>query len=253
MKNVSGIILETSSPKGFLSLCTLQKKSAVLKMSSQWEGPVHSLYLTKVFEEILCKIKQAAADKREVVASEIDSALEESEKLVIQKNVSFIALGAGPGRFTGVRVGISFAKALSYVYNIPVYPVSSLKILAEEQIDQGRPVLVLVNAFKNSLFTALYHKQGEKVRQIISPSVIKPEKLSDSVKEECICVGDGYEVYKKYFSKNLRLCSVSDSLFPKPENLARILHREFSSIQPLNFRQVQPVYLRSPADMINNS
>ena len=233
-----GILLETSSPHGSLALCSLPYKKKKLKEDLErncqfieyhcWNGPAHSSYITQKFEKIL-RAKESI-------------------------KISFVALGIGPGRFTGVRVGVSFAKTLAFSYNIPVFPVSSLKILAESQIHQSKPVLVLINAFKNSMYAAIYQKQKNEVRELLSPCVILPEDLHLYVKQEHLCVGDGYEVYKSFFSKELnqKLSVCPGNLFPDVKDLAHIVDREFQIDTCLHWKQVQPVYLRSPVALLKS-
>ena len=229
-----GILLETSSSNGSLALCVVSDEKNIEKKCQliehhYWSGPAHSSYITQKFEKIL--------------------QTKESEK------ISFVALGVGPGRFTGVRVGVSFAKTLAFSYNIPVYSVSSLKILAESQIHQSKPVLVLVNAFKNSMYAAIYQKQNGQIKELLSPCVIQPGNLHHYVQQECLCVGDGYEVYKAFFSKelNYKLSICSNNLFPDVKDLAHIVGRDFQISECLNWKQVQPVYLRSPVEVLKSN
>lgn len=239
-----GILLETSSPHGSLALCVLSERQCQLIEQHQWDGPTHSAYITQKFETILQILDTPSILKKKLGFD----FTKESMK------ISFVALGVGPGRFTGVRVGVSFAKTLAFAYNIPVYSVSSLKILAESQIHQSKPVLVLINAFKNSMYAAIYQKQKNEVKELLSPCVILPEELKSYVQQDCICVGDGYEVYKSFFSKELneKLSVCSGNSYPDVKSLADIVNREFQIDTCLNWKQVQPVYLRSPVELLKS-
>ena len=251
-----GILLETSSPHGSLALCSLKYEKKNLRSESSlqncqlieyhsWDGPAHSSYITQKFDKILQTLNNPLVLKKKLGSD----FTKESMK------ISFVALGIGPGRFTGVRVGVSFARAVAFSYNVPIFPVSSLKILAESQIHQGKPVLVLINAFKNSMYAAIYQKQEhEEVKELLSPCVILPEELHLYVKQENMCVGDGYEVYKTFFSKELdqKLSVCSDSLFPDVKSMVPIMGREFQIDKCLHWKQVQPVYLRSPVTLLKS-
>ena len=205
----------------------------------------HSSYITQKFEKILQTLQNPSLLKQKLGFD----FTQECAK------ISFVALGVGPGRFTGVRVGVSFAKTLAFSYNIPVYSVSSLKILAEDQINQSKPVLVLVNAFKNSMYAAIYQKQKDQVKELLGPCVIQPGDLHSYVQQECLCVGDGYEVYKEFFSKELnhKLSICSDSLYPDVKGLVHIVSRDFQINKCLDWKQVQPVYLRSPVEVLKSN
>ncbi len=75
-------------------------------------------------------------------------------------DVEAIAVGVGPGTFTGLRIGIATARALAHARGIAVRPVSSLAALADP-LDHGRARLPLIDARRGELFAALYEAGGE--------------------------------------------------------------------------------------------
>ena len=239
------LLIETTSSRGSLGLYSLlsEKNDIQPIMVKEWEGPSHSAAITQAFESIL-----------DFYINKVYSfeAVQDKPNLhVLSSRLAFVALGVGPGRFTGVRVGVSFAKTLSFVLHVPVYPVSSLKILAESQIGQEKPILVLLNAFKNSLYMALYQKKGPKLEELIPPSITLPADLSKKIFEECICVGDAYSVYKHLMSSDLKTkIKVEENIFPEIKYMASLLQREFDAANYIHWKALEPVYLRSPVPLI---
>lgn len=80
-----------------------------------------------------------------------------------------VAVGAGPGSYTGVRIGISVAKTVAWSLNIPIYTVSSLEAMAlggrEKYINgtatsSGEWIIPLVDARRGQVFTGLYAGRG---------------------------------------------------------------------------------------------
>ena len=67
------------------------------------------------------------------------------------KDLSFLAVGGGPGRFTGIRTALCAAKSLSYSLKIPVYSINSLKVIAKSFSD-SQFVCVALQAFKNQVY-----------------------------------------------------------------------------------------------------
>ena len=217
------LLIETTSPKGSIGIYSFfpEKKQIQQIKVRRWESLAHSSVITSAFSEI-------------------------KKELDTKENI-FVSVGVGPGRFTGVRVGISFAKTICFSLKVPCYPMSSLKILAESVNNQEKPVLVLLNAFKNSLYMALYQKNKE----LISPCVIAPEDLSKKITEESICVGDGYEAYVTCFSPELKKkLQVKVNIFPEVKYLASLLKKEFNSSLLIHWKELQPVYIRSPVESI---
>jgi tRNA threonylcarbamoyladenosine biosynthesis protein TsaB len=91
-------------------------------------------------------------------------------------DVDAVAVGVGPGTFTGLRIGIATARALAHAREIDVRPVSSLAALAEP-LDPARPRLPLIDARRGELFAALYRDDGEGW----PPFVAAPEALAERV------------------------------------------------------------------------
>jgi len=87
-------------------------------------------------------------------------------------DVSAIAVVAGPGSYTGLRVGMSTAKGLCYALNIPVISLNTLKIMAHatnEEISSSQLLSPMLDARRLEVFTALYDKA---LTELIAPCAI---------------------------------------------------------------------------------
>ena len=243
------LLIETTSPKGSLALYSFENKTIKPLSIKRWEGPSHSSSITSAFESLIPSLQNQLNLPH---LKNLPSLL--SSQTISSSPPLFISLGIGPGRFTGVRVGVSFAKAIGFALNIPIYPVSSLKILAESQAEQEKPILVLLNAFKNSLYMALYQKKELKLKELIPPSLVLPQDLHKYIKEETLCIGDGYMAYENVFPLELKeKLKVKDHMFPEVKYLASLLQREFNPSQLINWKELKPVYLRSPVKLLNEN
>ena len=88
-----------------------------------------------------------------------------------------IGVGAGPGPFTGLRVGLVTARTLAEVLDVPVYAVCSLDVLAVEAVDTGavaEPFVVATDARRKEVYWASYDAEGARLD---GPSVDKPAAL----------------------------------------------------------------------------
>ncbi|GEK60242.1 tRNA (adenosine(37)-N6)-threonylcarbamoyltransferase complex dimerization subunit type 1 TsaB [Marinococcus halophilus] len=76
-----------------------------------------------------------------------------------------IAVTTGPGSYTGVRIGVTTAKSMAWALNIPLYPVSTLQMFAQNGL--GFPGLVspLIDARRNQVYTAVF--SGETTKNIV--------------------------------------------------------------------------------------
>ena len=159
------------------------------------------------------------------------------------EELNFIAVGTGPGRFTGVRTALTTAKSLSFSLKIPVYPINSLKILAEEFYSQVENLFVSLQAFKKQVYfgdfssekaqiSVLSFEEWQKIIELCCQK-LKPEKM--------ICISDLDEFYSLDSHLTKRI------VFKKPKlsavNLVKIILRE--KIQTQTWNSLKASYLRS--------
>jgi tRNA threonylcarbamoyladenosine biosynthesis protein TsaB len=86
-----------------------------------------------------------------------------------------IAVGVGPGRFTGLRVGIATARGLAQSLDTQLVGISSLRALAEPLEAGGAPVLSVIDARRGEVFVAAYAAR----RELMSARTTSPEELRD--------------------------------------------------------------------------
>ena len=90
-----------------------------------------------------------------------------AEHSLTTKNLTAVAVSAGPGSFTGLRVGIVFAKTLAWLHQIPLFAVDTLQALAQQLVPgehlsaTAKSVLVISDAQRNEVFAREYHYTPE--------------------------------------------------------------------------------------------
>jgi tRNA threonylcarbamoyladenosine biosynthesis protein TsaB len=99
--------------------------------------------------------------------------------------VERLAVGVGPGGFTGLRIGIATARALAQGRGLPLVGVSSLEALAAGAADEadGRPVVAAIDARRGEVFAASAGAFG--------PVALAPESLAARIEPGSLAVGDG--------------------------------------------------------------
>lgn len=98
-----------------------------------------------------------------------------------------IAVGAGPGSFTGLRIGMATGKGIAFATGRPLWAVSSLAALALEAPGDGVIVAVL-DARKGEIFAGTFDKRGGAVTSLGPERVLAPAGLE--VPEGAVVVGD---------------------------------------------------------------
>ena len=110
---------------------------------------------------ILNQISHPAADEYSSwLLPAIDRLLSESG--LTHSDLAGYAVASGPGSFTGVRVGLTTAKAWAEVYSKPVFPVSRLTILANYAPRASKFAATFIDAQRKQIFAALYRRESDR-------------------------------------------------------------------------------------------
>lgn len=165
--------------------------------------------------------------------------------------VDRLAVGVGPGTFTGLRIGIATAQSLARSRGVPLVGTSSLAALAlpAAAAHPDRPVLAVLDARRNEAFAAGWGPGSRPGRDpaTLEPCVLGPEELetvASRLAPSALAVGDG----AIKFSENLRRFG----LFVAPEDselhrITALAHcRLAADLRPAEPDAVQPEYLRQP-------
>ena len=155
--------------------------------------------------------------------------------------IDAVAVGVGPGTFTGLRIGVATARALARACDAPLYPVSSLAALAEG-IDA--PVrLALIDARRGELFGALFGAGGDSSAEFVMPPEQIAGRLGEAV-QSALAAGDG----SIRFRSVLEAAGVAVAPDDSELHVVRALHvcRLAEGAEPASPEAVFPNYLREP-------
>jgi tRNA threonylcarbamoyladenosine biosynthesis protein TsaB len=111
----------------------------------------------------------------------VDSALEFAE--ITLREVDLFAAASGPGSFTGVRIGLTTVKAWSEVFGKPIVAVSRLEAVAVQSQSTVLYVASFIDAQRDQIFGALYHKAEGGLALVGEEMVASPEVFMEWVDE----------------------------------------------------------------------
>jgi tRNA threonylcarbamoyladenosine biosynthesis protein TsaB len=103
----------------------------------------------------------------------------------------YVAVGIGPGSYTGLRIGVTVARTLAWTWEVPLLGIHSLTALALEAGWQARPVVTLVDAKQGEVYAAVYRWQGGLPRVVQGPVIGAPDELRSDLPAEAAWIGDG--------------------------------------------------------------
>ena len=158
------------------------------------------------------------------------------------ERVDRIAVGVGPGTFTGLRIGIATAQALAAASAKPLVGVStlaSLQTAALARLPEHRPVLAVIDARRGEAFVA-----GDG----LAPCVVTPQALVDVAGQRAgdgvVAVGDGALRYRELLERAGAHVPAQDT--PVHRVSARTHCLLAATLEPVPDGRVQPLYLRAP-------
>ena len=112
-------------------------------------------------------------------------------------DIDIFACSAGPGSFTGVRIGAATIKGLAFGSKKPCVAVSTLEALAYNLIGTSSLICPVMNARRSQVYTALFESDGENLTRIsedLAISIAELDDLLSKTEREVSFCGDGYDV-----------------------------------------------------------
>ena len=179
----------------------------------------------------------------QVLLEEIERSVEEAGGWA---RIERIAVGIGPGSFTGLRIGVSTARALAQARQIPIVPVGSLTALARGISEGGSAALALpvIDARRSEVFAALFGGDGA---QLWAPFVTQPAELAarvEELEETPLAAGDGALRF------GAELEAAGATVAPPDDPIHRVAARHICAVGEAAAEatpdQIQPLYLRPP-------
>lgn len=195
--------------------CALTDGGSVVKSEFVNAGLTHS-------ETLLPMIKRVMGENR---FSDLDA----------------IAITAGPGSFTGVRIGVATAKGLAFQNNIPCYSVSTLEAIAYAFDDKDCIICAVMDARRMQFYNALFESKNGIITRLTEDRAISIDDLRNELSSysNIVIAGDGARLC--YDNIGIE-CSIADEdkLYQNAVNIAKAVKNKAS----IPARELMPVYLR---------
>ncbi|WP_329741118.1 tRNA (adenosine(37)-N6)-threonylcarbamoyltransferase complex dimerization subunit type 1 TsaB [Dyella sp. A6] len=157
-----------------------------------------------------------------------------------------IAVGRGPGAFTGVRLAVSLAQGMALALDLPVVTVSSLAALALEAPDDDAAILAVIDARMGEIYAASYRREAGVLVPLDAERVGTADLLELPEAGSWHVVGSGWATYAQILRGRLTgaLVSAEGDRYPQARHVAELAVREFQAGRAVSPEQALPVYLR---------
>ncbi len=166
-------------------------------------------------------------------------------------DIEGFAISAGPGSFTGVRIGISVIKGLSIAKNKPCVAVSTLEAMAQNYIENDCYVCAVMDARCNQFYNALFEIKNGEIMRLCDDRALMCDELVKNLEtltgKPIIIVGDGTDIFYHKCSniKNIKK-SHPKNRFQNAVGVGLIGLIEFEKGNTVTGEALLPTYLRLP-------
>lgn len=215
-------LLHIETAADFCSICLSENENSLVEHSTKQKN-THAAQITLLIEAAL------------------------SDAGIQLSNIDAVALSAGPGSYTGLRVGSSTAKGICYALDRPLIAVDTLKALAwaSHDLHQKAAIYVpMIDARRMEVYTALYDEQLNEIAPT-SAKIIDQDSFSDYFDrgQQLVFSGNGASKCQEYLNHPLA------SFLSAPIKASNLVHLAYASYQKKDFEDLayfSPNYFKAP-------
>jgi tRNA threonylcarbamoyladenosine biosynthesis protein TsaB len=171
------------------------------------------------------------------------------------RNLSAVAVGLGPGLFTGLRVGVATAKSLAQALSVPIVGISSLDLLAYDGRYSSKVICPVLDAKRQEVFYAFYRQAPGGVERMSDYAVGSPSHLVNDIEaaaDDFLLLGNGALLWRDQLedAQRVEFGSMVTAL-PRATSLVelalpRLFRQDFDRLF-----EVEPYYMRRSDAEIN--
>lgn len=165
------------------------------------------------------------------------------------RNVSAVAVGLGPGLFTGMRIGIATAKTIAQALSVPIVGVGSLDLLAFDVRYSHKLICPVVDAKRKEVFFAFYRQVPGGITRVSKKYMVgSPQKLVAEIQgagEDVLLIGNGALLYRRDLEEadKVEFGSIA-SAFPRATSLVELAYPKLFREEFDRLFDLEPLYMR---------
>ncbi len=169
-----------------------------------------------------------------------------AEAGIARAQLDAVAVGRGPGAFTGVRLAIALAQGIALALDRPLVPVSTLEVLAGAAGDGPERILAAIDARMGEVYAGAFLRTDDGLALLGPEQVLPPAAVRLPGPGPWQGVGTGFAAADGLLARHLGadLAQVEPGALPRAGVLARLAATAFARGEAVAAGQVEPAYLR---------
>ena len=165
------------------------------------------------------------------------------------KEIDAIAICIGPGSFTGLRIGMATAKAISHVNNLPIIGVNSLEILAGNMNLCDKKICSILDAQRTQVYMGQYKFENNELVELKGVDVVEIDELIEELKntnEEWIIVGEAVYKYEEKIKavSNINIPAPSHNVSKASSLCSIAIDKYKNNVDVYDCYTINPLYIR---------
>ena len=176
------------------------------------------------------------------------------EKFGVSAAAATVAVAAGPGSFTGLRIGMATAKALAYGADKIVLGIPTLDALAFNVIATEKLIVPIMNARRNEVYTAIYRGKKQGVERLSDYMALSPEELRLDLLvrgEDVLLLGDGVPVFREIFQDEIFNFTSANNSLNRASSIGKLAMERLQKGEVDDYYLLSPAYLRNSQAEVN--
>ena len=200
-------------------------------------------------ETLLARYEEPKRGHAELILPMVDALLAEAG--IGLRALDCLAVGRGPGAFTGVRIAVSVAQGLAFGVDRPIVPISDLAALAQRavQTHRAKRVLACLDARLGEVYWGAFEVGADGLVAGITDELVgPPQTVAVPSGEAWFGVGTGWTAHPglgtHLAQKGARLDGTDGTLLPRAHEIAQLAVRDFQAGRAVAPEHALPVYVR---------
>lgn len=166
-------------------------------------------------------------------------------------DIGAVAVNAGPGSFTGVRIGVAAVKGIAFPKNLPCVSVSTLESMAYNMLGSDCVVCSVMDARCSQVYNALFRVKDCTVTRMTDDRALSLTDLKNElqyISEKVVLVGDGAVLCSEFLGSELEniMLAPFNNRIQTASSVAYAAFEKINNGETLTADELMPVYLRLP-------